>query len=108
EAIACRRRLGFSIDCQEHIPAVEMDPALSARLAMAIGECGVRTFSLSSGAGHDAAIMAAVFPTSMLFLRCLEGVSHHPEESVRSEDVAIALEVLVRMVHNLAVEHDQK
>ena len=49
---------------------------------------------LYSGAGHDAAAMAAVTPVSMLFVRCKEGLSHHPDESVRTEDVAVALETM--------------
>ena len=37
---------------------------------------------LVSGAGHDAAVMAAMAPMAMLFLRSPGGVSHHPDESV--------------------------
>ena len=40
-----------------------------------------------SGAGHDAMIMAAKLPASMLFLRSPGGISHHPDETVREEDV---------------------
>jgi len=34
----------------------------------------------------------------MLFVRCRGGVSHHPAESVRADDVAVALDVLERFV----------
>jgi len=30
----------------------------------------------------------------MLFVRCLDGISHNPAESVREQDVAAALEVV--------------
>ena len=56
-----------------------------------------------SGAGHDAVMMARKTPTSMLFLRCLGGVSHNPAESVEVDDVAVALEVIVKMVMSLGV-----
>jgi allantoate deiminase len=46
---------------------------------------------MSSGAGHDAMIVAERMPAGMLFLRCAEGISHHPAESVREDDVAAAL-----------------
>lgn len=49
---------------------------------------------LASGAGHDAAAMAAVCPVAMLFVRCKGGISHHPAESVRTADVAKAIAVL--------------
>ena len=48
---------------------------------------------LVSGAGHDAGVMAAVAPMAMLFLRSPGGVSHHPDERVLAEDVAVGLAV---------------
>jgi allantoate deiminase len=38
----------------------------------------------------------------MLFVRCAGGVSHHPDESVREDDVAVALDVLHAFVMGLA------
>jgi allantoate deiminase len=51
---------------------------------------------LPSGAGHDAAMMAAITPASMLFVRCRGGISHHPDESVEEPDVAAAIDVAER------------
>ena len=48
---------------------------------------------MPSGAGHDAMVMAARMPTAMLFLRSPGGISHHPAETVREEDVEAALDV---------------
>ena len=47
---------------------------------------------MPSGAGHDAAVMSKACPAAMLFVRCKDGVSHHPDESVQTADVAKALE----------------
>jgi allantoate deiminase len=41
----------------------------------------------------------------MLFVRCTGGNSHHPEESVKERDVAVALDVLTRAVLELAKQH---
>jgi allantoate deiminase len=38
----------------------------------------------------------------MLFVRSPGGVSHHPDEAVRAEDVAVALDVLEEFVRMLA------
>jgi hypothetical protein len=46
--------------------------------------------------------MAAVAPMAMLFVRSLGGVSHHPDERVLLEDVAVGLLVLVRYLDLLA------
>ena len=56
-----------------------------------------------SGAGHDAAVMADRFPTAMMFIRQPSGISHHPDEDVSRRDVAVAIDVLCRFVHGLAL-----
>jgi allantoate deiminase len=48
---------------------------------------------MASGAGHDAMVLAAELPVAMLFLRTPGGISHHPDETVREEDVEAALRV---------------
>lgn len=69
-----------------------MDPDLSALLfAAAARAAGHPPRVLTSGAGHDAMIVARRVPAAMLFLRSPGGLSHHPGESVLPEDVAAAL-----------------
>ena len=46
---------------------------------------------LTSGAGHDAMVLARRVPSAMLFLRTPGGLSHHPDEAVLPEDVEAAL-----------------
>lgn len=53
---------------------------------------------LSSGAGHDAMMMAHIAPMGMLFLRCEKGISHNPKENVDVEDVSVALKCLIEMI----------
>jgi allantoate deiminase len=48
---------------------------------------------MTSGAGHDAMVLASRVPTTMLFLRSPGGISHHRGETVRGEDVEAALYV---------------
>jgi allantoate deiminase len=77
--------------------AVPCDPALSDRLAtVAEAVTGDSVPRIASGAGHDAVMLAAVAPVAMLFVRCAEGVSHHPDESVTEEDARLAVEVTTR------------
>ena len=70
-----------------------MDPALVAALERAVARSGAVGARMSSGAGHDAMIVAQRMPAAMLFLRSPGGISHHPDESVLEEDVAAALAV---------------
>jgi purine nucleoside phosphorylase len=55
---------------------------------------------LPSGAGHDAAMMAAICPATMLFVRCRGGISHNPAESVEEADVAAAIDALERFLRD--------
>ena len=87
---------------QEHHSAVPADPVLSDWLGEALASTGHHPHRLVSGAGHDAGVMAAVAPMAMLFLRSPGGVSHHPDERVLPEDVAVGLEVLVHYLELLA------
>lgn len=57
---------------------------------------------LASGAGHDAAALAAVCPVTMLFVRCKGGISHNPAESATTADVAVAIAVLNDFLAQLA------
>lgn len=89
---ACgKRRVALSATSLDQA-AVPMDPDLSALLfAAAARAAGHPPRVLTSGAGHDAMIVARRVPAAMLFLRSPGGLSHHPGESVLPEDVAAAL-----------------
>ena len=61
---------------------------------------------LFSKAGHDAMAIAAVTDVGMLFLRCADGISHSPDESVRAVDVARGLAALEAAVLRVAAAVD--
>ncbi|EIV5842636.1 TPA: Zn-dependent hydrolase, partial [Klebsiella pneumoniae] len=42
------------------------------------------------------------WPSAMLFVRCLGGVSHHPAESVTAADVGLAIDAFSRAVEKVA------
>jgi allantoate deiminase len=46
-------------------------------------------------------ILAPVIPSTMLFLRSPRGLSHHPDESVRPEDVEAALATAMEFLTQL-------
>lgn len=100
--IAASRRCEFNWEVRQETPAVPADPDLSDLLGRAVEESGFPIYRLPSGAGHDAAQMAALAPIAMLFVRCKEGISHNPEESVKQEDVAVAIEVMNRFLRLMA------
>jgi allantoate deiminase len=103
-AIAARRGVTVEWTRQLDQPAVPMDERLTGFVAEAIEAAGFPPKLMPSGAGHDAMVMAAVMPTAMLFLRSPGGISHHPAEAVREEDVVAALKVGGSFLGRLAAE----
>jgi allantoate deiminase len=93
--IARGRRLDFGWEILQATPSREFDVVLSRRLLSAVETVTGSTRLLPSGAGHDAAILARLFPVAMLFVRCRDGLSHHPDEFVSLEDIGVALQVTV-------------
>jgi allantoate deiminase len=93
DAIGERRRIAVQRTDQLQQPAVPMDERLTSFLSDAIEVAGFPAKTISSGAGHDAMVMAARVPTAMLFLRSPGGISHHPAEAALQEDVEAALRV---------------
>jgi allantoate deiminase len=89
--IAERRGLEFTHTVQLDQPAVPCDRELTSILERAMQTAGYPVHRLTSGAGHDAMILAPVVPAAMLFLRSPGGISHHPDENVFPDDVEAAL-----------------
>ncbi|MGA2215110.1 MAG: allantoate amidohydrolase [Bryobacteraceae bacterium] len=101
EQTAASRCLTVSWEQRLDQAAVRMDPALVTLLERSVTSTRRPVHRMSSGAGHDAMIMARRMPTAMLFLRSPGGISHHPDESVLAEDVDAALEVGMRFLQEL-------
>jgi allantoate deiminase len=78
-----------------------MDRTLTLELQQAAARAGYDARTMFSGAGHDAMILAAAVPTTMLFLRSPNGLSHHPNEDVRLEDVEAALATVLNLLLHL-------
>jgi len=105
ELIATRRGLTVSFQPLLDQPSVPMDPALVDLLEHAIEMSGLPLHRMSSGAGHDAMIVARRIPAAMLFLRTPGGISHHPDETVLAGDVADALQVGLKFLELVERRH---
>lgn len=59
---------------------------------------------MTSGAGHDAQMMARICPTAMIFTPSIGGISHNPAEATAPEDLMAGAEVLFGVMMELANE----
>lgn len=57
-----------------------------------------------SGAGHDSVFTSKRVPTSMIFVPCKDGLSHHPEEYCSADDCATGASVILQSV----IRYDRK
>ncbi|MGC6204553.1 MULTISPECIES: Zn-dependent hydrolase [unclassified Citrobacter] len=53
---------------------------------------------LPSGAGHDAQFMASVCPAGMIFVPCVDGISHNVKEHSEAKDLIAGANVLLQVV----------
>ena len=97
-SIAETRGVAFGWQVGPGTPSVGCSAELTELVAEAVVSCGHPVLRLTSGAGHDAAMLATITPVAMLFVRCAGGVSHNPAESVTVDDVAAAIDVTTRFL----------
>ena len=87
-----------------HSPAVKFNPDLIDCVRTGAAKAGYTSREMASGAGHDAAYIARVAPTTMIFVPCLGGLSHNEAESTTLEECARGAQVLL----NAALEWDRR
>jgi len=96
QAIAGETRTTITITATEHDPPALADPAIQRRIEAAAAALSLSTMHLPSGAGHDAASMAAIGPMGMIFVPSVAGVSHSPRELTSWPDCANGANVLLQ------------
>ena len=98
KAIEDRRGVLFDYVTTHETGACECSPRLVESLGGAIAAEGLEVRELPSGAGHDALAMAYLTDVGMIFVRCKDGISHHPAESMTGADAGVAARVLLRFL----------
>ncbi|KAL6857352.1 hypothetical protein J3F83DRAFT_763692 [Trichoderma novae-zelandiae] len=93
-------QVGWALDTAS--PATKFDPDCIGMVEKAatdlVGADG--WLHITSGAGHDSVNTSGRCPTTMIFVPCKDGVSHHPEEYCSPEDCALGAQALLESVVN--------
>ena len=95
---AAGQRLSFEERRIWNSPAVKFNPDLINCVRAGAAKAGYSTREMASGAGHDAAYIARVAPTTMIFVPCLGGLSHNEAESATLEQCGRGAQVLLNAV----------
>ena len=102
-----KRGLSYTIEpvAQDH--PVAMHPAMIREIEEVVTSLGVEYMALPSGAGHDAMHWADDVPTGMIFIPCLNGISHNPAEFAEMDDIVMGAQVLDNVLRKLSLETTQ-
>jgi N-carbamoyl-L-amino-acid hydrolase len=100
--VAATRGLGFASRVVDRTTPVTVPSRLVAMLEEGCRDLGYESMRLTSGAGHDAQILAAACDAGMLFIPCADGISHSPEEKICWEDLEKGANLLLRTLVRLA------
>jgi N-carbamoyl-L-amino-acid hydrolase len=85
-------------------PPVKFAPELIECVRIGAAKAGFQSRDMISGAGHDAAYIARVAPTTMIFVPCAGGISHNEAESTSFDECAAGAQVLL----NAVLEFDRR
>ena len=102
QRICQRRGVQYSLEETMRASAAPSDAKLQAHWQAAVQALGVPILKLPSGAGHDAMKLHDIMPQAMLFVRGENaGISHNPLESTTSDDMQLAVDAFMHLLHNL-------
>lgn len=98
------REEGVSITSRQlaRFEPVIFDAAVVQRIESVTRTLGYSQRRMTSGAGHDAQMLARVCPTAMIFVPSVKGISHNPAEHTASADLAAGCNVLLHTLLELA------
>lgn len=102
EDVASTRGLKFTSKIVDKTDPVSIPPRIIDIMKEECEKLGYPFMILPSGAGHDAQILASVAEAGMIFIPCLDGISHSPQEMIKWEDLEKAANLLLHVLLRLA------
>jgi N-carbamoyl-L-amino-acid hydrolase len=102
--VAADAGLGARIEQIFTYPPVPFAPRCIDAVRDAAQALGLSHMDIVSGAGHDACYVARVAPTGMIFVPCVDGLSHNEAEAITPEWSTAGADVLLRAVLHSAQE----
>jgi hydantoinase/carbamoylase family amidase len=98
---AARRGQTVHYSERQRVAPTVLDAEVAAALEEAARRAGVPARRMHSAAAHDTMMVARRVPAAMVFVPCVDGVSHSPEEQADAEDGAIAAAVILEAIQQL-------
>jgi N-carbamoyl-L-amino-acid hydrolase len=96
--------LGCELEQIFYYKPVKFEESCVAAVRKGVEEGGFSVRDMVSGAGHDACYLARVAPAGMIFVPCIDGISHNEVEDAKPEWIAAGCEVLLHAMLQKANE----
>ena len=95
-------REGVTVETEQLVrfEPVVFDTALADRIQAAAQRRGLPHRRMTSGAGHDAQMLARIAPSAMIFVPSRGGISHNPREHTDDDQLALGAQVLLDVVQD--------
>lgn len=100
--IASTRGLSFYSRLVDQTEPVVLSERLIGIMKEECARLGYSSLTLTSGAGHDAQIVSSLTEAGMIFIPCLDGLSHSPEEMINWDDLEKGANLLLHTLLRLA------
>ena len=98
EEIAKQSQLEAQLDEIMHFDPLPFEESCVASVELAAEQCGYPHQNIVSGAGHDACNLAKMTPTGMIFIPCIDGISHNETEDAKPTWITAGGNVLLHTV----------
>jgi N-carbamoyl-L-amino-acid hydrolase len=102
QEIAASEQVAIETRVLARFEPVRFDPSVVSLIEQTAGALGFTHRRMTSGAGHDAQMLARICPSAMIFVPSVKGISHNPAEHTAPEDLEAGANVLLHTLLRLA------
>jgi N-carbamoyl-L-amino-acid hydrolase len=106
DKIAAEEQVTISTERLARFQPVTFDSDIVAEIEAAAAGRGLRSRRMTSGAGHDAQMIARIAPAAMIFVPSIGGISHNPKEHTSDTDLIAGANILLDVVRKLTTSKD--
>ncbi|MGR9207458.1 allantoate amidohydrolase (plasmid) [Rhizobium leguminosarum] len=104
DRVSAEEQLGVSMERLARFEPVKFDQRIVRLVEKAARDRGLACRRMTSGAGHDAQMIARIAPSAMIFVPSIGGISHNPKEYTADDDLVAGTNILLDVVRRLATE----
>lgn len=102
--LSAEEQVGVSVERLARFEPVKFDQNIVRLIEKAARDRGLACRRMTSGAGHDAQMIARIAPSAMIFVPSIGGISHNPKEYTNDDDLVAGANILLDVVRRLATE----